>query len=383
MGRRGSYTIYFYELHLPATWEIDSVTNLAQPLVWDIGEFDLDGLYDIVMQSSWGAPVVGITVFESPDSFSYPTQEVWRDTVDIGTVRSICSYDIDRDGVVEILQTGGELGSNYYIDFSIYESIGDNTYAIKYFFESPKAPTSTIAFGDFDTDGFIEFVMGTIDGYYSIFESPDNDSYVPLFVNLQIPIRSGIKDCFTVPDADGDGKLEFVLKGHVLSIANVNTYIFEAVGDNTYQIIKSFILPGGSYDYYGGYSDAGDVDGDSIPEIVLEACQNVYIIKAAGNDSFYIWDTLPGHITGSNVRVTNDIDGNGLNEIVISGNNQTRNYEYEPGGVEEDKFHELPLHTQFGTIAPNPFSGAVRISYQVAHAGGVEIGVYDAAGRLG
>ena len=67
----GSYTIYFYELHLPDVWEIDSVSDLDQPLLWDIGDFDLDGFYDLVMQSSWGPPSVGIAIYETDlDVFS-------------------------------------------------------------------------------------------------------------------------------------------------------------------------------------------------------------------------------------------------------------------------------------------------------------------------
>ena len=37
----GSFTIYFYELHLPNTWEVDSFPYVNSPLLWDIGDFDL------------------------------------------------------------------------------------------------------------------------------------------------------------------------------------------------------------------------------------------------------------------------------------------------------------------------------------------------------
>ncbi|MBE0433233.1 VCBS repeat-containing protein [candidate division WOR-3 bacterium] len=60
---------------------------------------------------------------------------------------------------------------------------------------------------------------------------------------------------------------------------------------------------------------------------------SVFIIKAAGNDSFYVWETLPGNDGGSSIAIY-DIDGNGLAEIVISGNNQTRIYEYQVGIAE-------------------------------------------------
>ena len=120
----GSFTIYFYELHLPDTWEVDSFPYLNSPLLWDIGAFDLDGLYDLIMQCGSTNPYwVGITIFESPDSFSYPTQEMWRDTVGQAAVTPISVCDIDQDGLTEIVKVGANG-----IDFVIYESIGNNLY---------------------------------------------------------------------------------------------------------------------------------------------------------------------------------------------------------------------------------------------------------------
>jgi hypothetical protein len=370
------FKIFIYELHLPDMWEVDSFFCAWDwaPILWDIGDFDIDGLYDLVIQTAVDTPPKHlISITETPDSFSYPTQEVWRDTVDIGTIRPICVYDIDKDGISEIVQTGGEPGSNYYIDFSIYEAIGDNVYQVKYYFESPTSQTSTIAFGDFDSDNQNEFVMGTIDGEYSVFECQGNDVYVPILINSQLP-TGNIFDCFTVPDADRDGRLEFVLKGYTPPTERIETFFFEAVGNDTYAIIDSFFCYGGS----GGHSDVGDVDGDSIPEIVLEACQNVYIIKAAGNDSFYVWDVLPGHNTGSNVRVF-DFDDNGLAEIVISGNNETRIYEYEPGGVEEYTSGK-PVNIGF-TCLPNIVENDVHVSFTLLQQTQVSLNIYNSLGQ--
>ena len=321
----GSYTIYLYELHLPDIWEIDSVSGLDQPLLWDTGDFDLDGFYDLVMQSSWGPPSVGIAVFESPDSFSYPKEEVWRDTVGFPLVTPICSYDIDQDALPEIVKIIGDT-----TDFDIYESTGNNQYARIFRDTIPEnhSPMSTVAFGDFDSDNQNEFVFGYSGGEYSIWECTGNNSYQEIIFQ-QLPTVN-IKDCFSVPDADGDGKLEFVVKGFIVPTGRINAFIFEATGDNTYEIIKSFDLYGGHYSYYGGYSDAGDVDGDGVAEIVLEGCENIHVIKAAGDDSFYVWQTLSGNWSGSSVRVY-DVDGNGLSEVIISGNNRTRIYEYQVG----------------------------------------------------
>jgi len=374
-------SIYYYELQLPNSWQKDSVAYPYCPLLWDSGDFDADGFYDLVMQCGSPSPYwVGMTVFESPDSFSYPIQEVWRDTVGFALVTPICAYDIDQDGFAEIVKVIGDT-----TDLDIHESTNDNHYERIYRFTAgaSHSPMSTLAFGDFDLDNQNEFVLGYSGGEYCILECTGNNSYQEITFQ-QLP-TANIKDCFSVPDADGDSKLEFVVKGFTVFNARIHAFIFEATGDNTYEIIKSFDLAGGYNLYGGGYSEAGDVDGDSIPEIVLEACQSIYIIKSAGNDSFYVWETLPGNLTGSSVRVTNDLDGNGLNEIVVSGNNQTRIYEYDPGGVTEEA-----SQVQAGKLKvfPNPFREKITIRWQKTDSrqqktdNKLQINIYNSAGQL-
>jgi len=376
----GSQKIYFYELHLPDSWEVDSFSYLYSAQPWDIGDFDMDGLADLVIQASatQSYPTMVVSIAESPDSFSYPIQEVWRDTVGQAAVLPISTCDIDQDGLREIVKVGANG-----IDFVIYESVGNDLYERIYedTIQGINTPTSTIAFGDFDGDSNVEFVLGNLSNgvgaAYWLYESPADNTYE--FIHLGSVPTKNIKDCFSVSDADGDGKLEFVVKGFTVPDARIHAFIFEATADNTYEIIKTFDLFGG-YDWYGGgYSEAGDVDGDSIPEIVLEGCQSVHIIKSAGNDSFYVWETLPGNLTGSSVRVTDDIDGNGLNEIVISGNNQTRIYEYDAGGIKEEK---SAIQATRLCVTPNPFTRSIKIALQTQVKEKISVKVYNVSGRL-
>ena len=341
--------------------------------VWDVGDFDADGFYDLVTD---GSDFIGLSVFESPDSFSYPTQEVWRDTVGQPLVAAISAHDVDQDMLPEIIDNNGN-GQPHWI--WVYESTGNNQYDTICTF-NPMIDTvehcfnSTHAFGDFDGDGNVEFIAGDLDGYYWVFESSNNNAYEQIHQGY---LSTGnIKDCFAVPDADGDGKLEFVVKGFAILAAEIHAFIFEATGDNTYEIVKSFTLWGG--DYYGGYSDVGDVDGDSIPEVVLEGRQTVHIIKTAGNDSFYVWETLPGNSGGSNVRVY-DVDGNGLCEVIISGNNETRIYEYQVG-IEEGS--ELRNPVRAIEIHSNPFKNTLNIRLNSQFTGEIAANVYDVSGRL-
>jgi len=365
--------VYIHELHLPDVWEVDSIITPGGDLLWDIGNLDSDGFYDLVLQFHIETPTLadGIMIYESPDSFSYPTTEMWRDTAGQAAVQPISVYDIDQDSIPELIANNGDPPNWLWI----YESTGDNQYDTV-FTSNPDTngldgPVSTHGFGDFDQDGRIEFVVGgmsagALGATYWIYESPANNVYEQIIQDYVL--TKNIKDCFAVPDADGDGKWEFVVKGYVIPSSEIDAFIFEAIGDNTYEIIDTLVLPGG--DYYGGYSAAGDVDGDSVPEIVLEARQNVFIIKAAGNDSFYVWDTLPGNASGSSIAVY-DIDGNGYQEIVISGNDETRIYEYD-FGIEEYSGSINKKHYHFATI----FSGPLLLPK------GVNCRVFDITGRV-
>jgi len=365
--------VYIFELHLPNDWQVDSVPLVGGDLLWDSGDFDNDGLYDLALQFHIETPSLadGIMIYESVDSFSYPTEEVWRDTVGFPLVTPICVHDIDQDGLPEIAKVCG-----YYTDLEIYESIGNNLYehVTTVITAATHTSMSTLAFGDFDSDNQNEFVWGYSGGEYSIWECTGNNTYQEVLLQ-QLPTLN-IRDCFSVPDADGDGKMEFVVKGYVIPSAEIHAFIFEATGDNTYEIIKTFTLWGG--DYYGGYSDVGDVDGDSIPEIALEGRQTIHIIKAAGNDSFYVWETLPGNVSGSSVRVY-DVDGNGLSEVIISGNNQTKIYEYQVG-IAEDNESSRPLNTM--EVHPNPFKNILDIRFDAQYEGEITVNVYDVSGRL-
>ncbi|MGB9720944.1 MAG: FG-GAP repeat domain-containing protein, partial [bacterium] len=323
----GNNFAYICELHLPDIWEVDSFFPEGV-CIRDIGDFDSDGLYDLVVHgcASCPPPVITINIFESSDSFSYPTHEVWRDTLGgpgCGTEDAIQACDLDRDGIPELLSCDGNVTNA----LRIYECIGDNKYDT--IFTTPEDPFSNYACGDFDSDSKIEFAFCNSGYNYMIYESPANNTYEKVWVGQHV--TSNLKDCFSVADADGDGKMEFVAKGFnpPPPPTYIDAFIIEATSDNTYEVIKHFNFSNGYELYYGGYSEAGDVDGDSVPEIILEASSEIYIIKSAGDDSFYVWQTLPGNATGSNIRVF-DLDRNGLNEIIISGNNQTRIYEKTP-----------------------------------------------------
>ncbi len=324
--------VRIYELIEGDTFALQLVVDTSTIDVWAVEDFDNDGKHDLLLSGMFGSFNKGPQIFEAPDSFSHPAVEVWRDTIGPFQVLPICVFDIDQDGFPEFVKNK----ATPYGDLGIYESVGDNQYEL-IFVDDPdtlhnEAPAATIAFGDFDGDSSIEFVLAGGNEWYWVYECIGDNNYEKI-AEGQLP-TANIRDCFYVPDADSDGKPEFVVKGCTYPDGQFQVFIFEATSNNTYEIIDTLNFFGFSNGYYGGYSAAGDIDGDGKPEIALEGCYRVYIIEAEGDNNFYVFDTLPGRNGGSTIAVY-DFDNNSYEEVIISGDNYTFIYEYDPGGIEE------------------------------------------------
>ena len=181
-----SFGVYFAEFVPPDSWDIIESQTVDSVLVWDISDYDNDTFSDLVVHgdaSGNGAPIPIIAIYESPGFFSYPTQEVWRDTVGFAVVQPISAYDVDNDGFPEILDNNGNGQPNF---FWIYEAVGNNQYDTVYTTNPDPTlldgPVSTHAFGDFDSDGKMEFAMGgmsagSLGATYWVYESPANNVY--------------------------------------------------------------------------------------------------------------------------------------------------------------------------------------------------------------
>lgn len=101
--------LHFYEFCFPSSWEKDSFLFPSYVAdVWDSGDFDNDGYYDLIFQFHVENPWAdGIMIFESSDSFSYPIHKVWADTVGQASLVPIMVFDVDRDGLPEIFNNNG------------------------------------------------------------------------------------------------------------------------------------------------------------------------------------------------------------------------------------------------------------------------------------
>ncbi len=300
----------------------------------DIGDIDRDGLTDLVgpnYEISNDSTYYIITTQESPNYNSYPENLSWSyrlSSLGYGYTYYFTN-DLDRDGRNEIL-TFEDCDSFPYFRIVIIENIGNNQ-NIPVWHQGSNG--SGFAFSDFDQDSLREFVTANpgSSGQVYVFENTGNDQYEKTFTDT-VNIPNGT-DVFSGNDVDSDGHPEFFIR-----FARVGwtfyLYMWETTGNNTYQRTLIDQVSRLRFDPGDMRSKCGDIDGDGIDEIVWSIASDVFVYKATGNNQFQvIWHwTYPGPGPSGFIQsVVNiyDMNRNGYNEIVISGNDTTRIYEVE------------------------------------------------------
>ena len=137
-----------------------------------IGDFDDDGKTDMAVEEDSidlenGKEYTWLKIYESPDSFSYPVVEVWRDTQRNENSYSPYDYlidriyDVDKDNIPELF---AHSGGNRIILKSTTDNLYDTLVYDTFFIP--------LAFGYFDPDSFVDGI-NVFGGDYYISENID------------------------------------------------------------------------------------------------------------------------------------------------------------------------------------------------------------------
>lgn len=289
-------------------------------LFWDVGFLDYDSLCDIIVQGA-----ESIRVYESPDYNLYPTNYVWGADINTNTIASSYITDLDGDGSREILTQDYDHGTIF-----VFENVADNQYNLVFLDSVEYYNVSCFAFDDFDGDGLMEFVTAGLEGVIFLWECTGDDQYELVWVDT-IWISPSNPTCnaydvISARDMDKDGKPEFII-GSYYPVGPPYTWtayynFFEATGNNTYEeIYRDSIthIPICLGAHSASY--CGDVDADSVDEAVMAICNNWYIYKATGNNTFeQIFTAYPGGNGRANTSIfIYDMNQNAYKEIIESG----------------------------------------------------------------
>ena len=263
-------------------------------------------------------------IFESIGPGQYPSIIVWADSNDFWASRF---SDLDQDGNYEIVgRTGNE--------FNILENNGDNNYLLVSILENPTSGENITGvphteIGDFDGDGLQEILIGDYDGDVYIYEAVGDNSFQNTWSQRQ-PLMDCI-DYISSGDYDGDGIAEFAIGSH--SSPELNTEheydarywifrIYESDGDNLFS-------PVWEQPFFGfetiNNSSNGVSSGDVDDDLRDELLINIF-------PDFYIinFDTINNHYspnyyfypTQSQGNVVGDINNDGRDEFFLNNGEQ-------------------------------------------------------------
>ena len=231
-ARPGIGLMQFYEFD-PVNDSMELVNEINRGFLWagGWGDYDLDGLYEIV---GFSPDSQYIYTMEQSDSFSFPDTITWTEyssrIEDIFSTDKLKTDSIDRIikmGIIEGL--GSDLGWGY------YDCVSNDDFIIT----DTLRETNTIVllnFVDFDNDSLLDLLIrtgGSVDSAIIIEEATDlnADLFIPFKAYPIVNESPRASKIVVLPDIDKDGEKEvgFTKSGPI----NPNPVYYFCIAEDT------------------------------------------------------------------------------------------------------------------------------------------------------
>ncbi len=300
--------------------------------------------------------------------------------------------DLDNDEFTDVLYVGDDslppLGHNVYV--------AEYNPAINQFEErfslhpTPNWIVSGFSVGDFDGDGYKEFITGSALGDVYVFENVGNDTYTQVFHDTITASNAYLTTATN--DIDGNGKSEFFVGGssYLNGYGGNRFYWFEADADNHYQKVRSIFLTGTNvigiselYNY--------DVNNDGKDELVFsfEIGLVIFTWNPAGHfEVLYLdwWENLNQNIHSITAY---DLFNAGVLDLFITVKDiatppRVRSFYYRNNvisGINDDLNQENLSYNLLHQNYPNPFNSTTSIGFGLQKADLVSLSIYDITGK--
>jgi hypothetical protein len=404
---------------------------------------NIAGSYKILINSEVAQAAIAEIQFDS----TFNIKKIYQDTVII----PLAVTDVDRDGLLELnitdplLTTGGHAFANYEqfqldslpnarqfthqtwefggeVSSETFTNLdGDNNLDIIYegtdsteqcchqiivaeydplinnfrrkfkMIPSPDWRIGGFSVGDFDRDGFQEFVTGSGAGpsHVYLLENTGNDSYEQVYQDtLQ---TSNAYMTTTTNDIDQNGKVEFFVGGssYYNGIPVSRIYWFEADGNNTYRKVRNFLMTGtevlGFTELYNH-----DVNGDGVDDLVFSFSFSIVMLiwnnATEQFDLFYYdaWENYDQEIHSINIY---DLFDAGYKNLIVSVADlaktpRLKSYLYrfdQPSGIKTSSL--IPQDFYLAQNYPNPFNGNTNIRFNLPRRIRISLKIYDTSGK--
>jgi len=295
------------------------------PYGWDIatGDFNGDGIPDVVMGNWCCDTAVGISVFLGRgDGTLLPGVNYGSG----GNLAYVAVADFNKDGKLDIAAVDNSLGQ-----VDIFLGNGDGTF--------PATPSATIATNDSDSRKIVVADLNG-DGYPDLVVANANGATAGVIMNdgtgaflAQVPYTlNGLAYSVAVADVNGDGKLDLLLPEN----ATGNLAVLLGNGDGTFQGENDFSLGNNPVDIA-----VGDLNGDGKLDVAAtmdDYTNGMGIAVALGNgDGTFSPGNVPPYPSSlqsnfaynsvpDNLRLV-DLNGDGILDVVYT------NHQYGTVGV--------------------------------------------------
>ncbi|HMB89310.1 MAG TPA: FG-GAP-like repeat-containing protein [Rhodothermales bacterium] len=319
--------------------------------------------------------------------------------IDSGIFRTA---DFDGDGDMDVIQGGAAV--------KLYENTGSSATRFRYAYALAPGTARALAIGDFDQDGDNDLVASTL----SLEQFNDVVQYyeqrepgrLASFLNSELASFSREQQVYRrfitiaeTADVDGDGVGDLILGGHIDDDTPPNEgflYWYRNGRRRPYHSDARLIARAPDISNFratwGVYEIAvADFDGDGDSDIVLDRLISAedslfwYENPGLGNEMPLGWTS---HFVGkATSRVTAleaaDLNNDGAADLVSKEGSRLFWYENLSGTITEvGEAETIPRVTEMRSIWPNPSSGIVTITYQLAQPVRVKIEVFDVLGRV-
>jgi hypothetical protein len=285
----------------------------------DWGDYDNDGDLDFIIIGTTNGSYSGATTKIYTNNGNNSFTELSGVAI-VGVYNGDVKWgDYDNDGDLDIVISGYQAASPHYIS-KVYKNNGNNTFTEKSSINLQGFTYSTIDWGDYNNDGYIDLAIG---GYYYsgyshyntiIYKNDKNGGFTSEAI-----LGTGAYGSVEWGDMDNDGDLDLLVTGYYN-----NALTYENNGNGTFS--ANFI----NLDFVKlGKATWGDYDGDGDLDILLSGknSSNQGILKVYKNNGYYNFSeqtsiSLEG-VYNSSVE-WGDYDNDGDLDILFTGTNATR-----------------------------------------------------------
>ncbi|WP_417198199.1 FG-GAP-like repeat-containing protein, partial [Bizionia sp.] len=295
---------------------IYSRSNLA----W--GDYDNDGDLDIIFTGYRGSQgfTSGITRLFTNNGNSTFT-ELTIDNISDVEKASVAWGDYDNDGDLDIL-ISGQVGSYFNGVISttkVYTNNGDETFSESYTVNLPALTLSSVAWGDYDNDGYLDILLtGNQDNNQAFTKLLKNNGNKTFTENTTTTLTNVYTSSVAWGDYDNDGDLDILLTGRgtnsdpVSKIFRNDNGAFTDINEQLTGVFNGSVA-------WGDYDNDGDLDvliagGGSITKIYIND----------GNDAFNELSSLG--LQGYEKAIWGDYDNDGDLDIAVTGDTGGGNF---------------------------------------------------------